>query len=76
MKGALFYDGGAGFDNPYVNTANSAFIQRNRFDYRHSVGFGIRMLSPMPVKIDWAFKIDPRSYESAYELHFGMTYDW
>jgi len=76
MKGAVFYDGGSGFDNPYANSANRGFIQHNGFDYRHSVGFGVRMLSPMPVKIDWGFKIDPRSHESTYELHFGMTYDW
>jgi outer membrane protein assembly factor BamA len=76
MKGALFYDGGAGFDNPYVTTANRCYITDNNFDYRHAVGVGLRMLSPMPVKIDWGFKIDPRSGESAYEVHFGMTYDW
>ncbi|MCX5925467.1 MAG: outer membrane protein assembly factor BamA [Candidatus Dependentiae bacterium] len=76
MKGALFYDGGVGFDNPYVNQDNCKPITNNKFDYRHAVGFGIRILSPMPVKIDWGFKIDPRTYESSHEVHFGMTYDW
>jgi hypothetical protein len=55
---------------------NRPFITDNKFDYRHAVGFGLRMLNPMPVKVDWGFKLDPRKNESAYEVHFGMTYDW
>jgi len=76
MKGAFFYDGGASFDNPYANSANVASISGNHFNYRHSVGFGVRLLNPMPIKIDWGFKIDPRTFESTHEVHFGMTYDW
>ena len=49
----------------------------------HDAAFGIRLLNPMPVRIDWGFKIDPRKNkldpsksESASEVHFGMNYDW
>ncbi len=83
MKGALFYDGGAGFDNPYVSNVSRANLTGNNFDYRHSVGIGLRLLKPMPIKIDWGFKIDPRKNkldpeksETGHEIHFGMTYDW
>jgi hypothetical protein len=43
----------------------------------------MRILQPMPMNIDWGFKIDPRKNrlfpnrgESASEVHFGMSYDW
>lgn len=83
MRGVFFYDGGAGWNNPFAHLSNPAFIRDNNFTYRHSVGLGIRMMSPMPVKVDWGFKLDPRRNrfnpklnESASEIHFGMTYDW
>jgi outer membrane protein insertion porin family len=76
MKGCVFYDGGAGFDNPNVTNANKKYIRDNNFDYRHAVGFGVRVLSPMPIKVDWGFKIDPRTGESASEVHFGSSYEW
>ena len=83
MKGVVFYDGGTGFDNPYVQDISRENITGNNFDYRHSVGVGMRLLRPMPIKIDWGFKIDPRKNkkdpsksETGSELHFGMSYDW
>ncbi len=83
MKGVIFYDGGAGFDNPYAKLASPENITNNNFDYRHSIGFGLRLLRPMPIKIDWGFKIDPRKNkldprrsETSHEVHFGMSYDW
>ena len=85
IKGLVFYDGGAGFDTPYSHCIPCSVTDftDNRFDYRHSVGFGVRLLNPVPVRIDWGFKIDPRRdkrrpelSESASEVHFGMNYDW
>lgn len=76
MKGLVFYDGGTGWDNPYANTVNARFIRNNRFDYRHAVGVGLRILNPVPMRIDWGFKLDPRKGETGYEVHFGMQYDW
>lgn len=83
MKAVVFYDGGTGFDNPYVTQADKRSVTGNNFDYRHSIGIGVRLLQPMPVNIDWGFKIDPRKNrkfpnqsESASEIHFGMSYDW
>lgn len=76
MKGVFFYDGGSGWNNPNTDCLSDTFVTNNGFSYRHAVGVGVRMLNPMPVKIDWGFKLDPRKGESASEVHFGMTYDW
>jgi outer membrane protein insertion porin family len=74
MKGALFYDGGAGWDTPgydLFSDAQKELIQGNSFDYRHAVGFGVRMLQPQPMKIDWGFKLDRRTGEPHMEVHFS-----
>jgi len=76
LKGVAFYDGGAGWNNPYVCHVPARFVRNNTFDYRHAVGFGIRMLSPMPIRIDWGFKLDTRKNELSNEVHFGMAYDF
>lgn len=76
FKGLLFYDGGTGWDNPYAYLISPQFLINNKFDYRHAVGFGLRLLQPMPMKIDWGFKLDPRPGESGFEVHFAMGYDW
>lgn len=83
MKAVAFYDGGTGFNNPYLNDISKSFVTGNNFDYRHAIGLGIRLQQPMPINIDWGFKIDPRKNkrdpklsETASEIHFGMSYDW
>lgn len=83
MKVVLFYNGGAGFDNPYAYLASKENIRNNNFDYRHAVGFGVRLLKPTPMSIDWGFKIDPRKdkfdprlNETGSEIHFSMSYDF
>ncbi|MFC1841866.1 outer membrane protein assembly factor BamA [Candidatus Dependentiae bacterium] len=77
IKGVVFYDGGTGWDNPYSDCCPGQ-IEKNSFNYRHAVGFGFRMLNPVPVRIDWGFKLDRRKKwnETPHEVHFGMTYDW
>jgi outer membrane protein insertion porin family len=76
FKGLIFYDGGTGWDNPYADLISRQYLINNNFDYRHAVGFGLRVLQPMPMKIDWGFKLDPRPGEPGYEVHFAMGYDW
>lgn len=86
MKGLVFYDGGAGWSNPYAHQSQATktgFVTNNGFNYRHAVGVGVRLLNPMPMRIDWGFKLDPflnrqdpTKNESPYEIHFGMQYDW
>lgn len=76
MKAVLFYDGGSGWDAPYSSDLSPQFLKNNSFSYRHAVGVGIRLLRPMPLRIDWGFKLDPRKGESSHEVHFNMSYDW
>jgi outer membrane protein insertion porin family len=77
-KGLIFYDGGCGWDNPYVHNVNPLLVRNNSFNYRHAVGIGIRMLSPAPIRIDWGFKLDRKKklHETPNEIHFGASYDW
>ena len=76
VKGLFFYDGGNGWDTPYKSSISREFLLNNHFNYRHSIGFGIRALNPVPFRIDLGYKISPRKGESAYEFHFSMNYDW
>lgn len=79
IKGAFFYDGGAGWDTPDLNLIDldtRRNLRNLNFDYRHSIGFGIRMLQPTPIKIDWGFKLDKREREKTYELHLSMYRDF
>ncbi len=82
IRGLVFYDGGAGWDTPLTceqealltREDNTNALTNNRFRYRHSIGFGIRLLNPAPVRIDWGFKLDrdKRRNEKFYEVHFAM----
>ncbi|MBA2307445.1 outer membrane protein assembly factor BamA [Candidatus Dependentiae bacterium] len=86
IRGILFYDGGAGWDTPLsadqkkrlAEPANKFALTNNRFRYRHSVGFGIRLQNPAPIRIDWGFKLDrnKRLREKAYEVHFSMQQEF
>ncbi len=76
FKALVFYDGGTGWDNPYADDLSPQFLRNNDFEYRHAVGVGLRVLNPMPMKIDWGFKLDPKKGEPGFEVHFAMGYDW
>lgn len=76
IKGVLFYDGGAGWDTPRADLIAKKRLAHNGFDYRHSVGFGLRILRPSPIRIDWGFKLDKRKGEKASEVHLSMSHDF
>lgn len=80
MKGHFFYDCGAGWDTPKndIPLSDVARIKRDNFDVRHSVGFGLNLVKPVPAKIDWGFKLDRRKDlgESPHEFHLSMNYAW
>lgn len=76
MKGAVFYDGGAGWNTPFSAQISSDNLERNSFSYRHAVGFGVRLLHPTPVKLDWGFKLDRKKGESATEAHLTMYHNF
>ena len=76
MKGAVFYDGGAGWNTPFSDQISKENLKRNSFSYRHSVGFGIRLLHPTPIKLDWGFKLDRKKGERASEAHLTMYHNF
>lgn len=78
MKGHLFYDAGAGWNTPKQDISNRDFIKRDKFNLRHSVGFGLNLTQPMPAKIDWGYKLDRNKAagESPHEFHLSMNYAW
>ncbi|MGE4168012.1 MAG: outer membrane protein assembly factor BamA [Candidatus Babeliales bacterium] len=76
MKGAVFYDGGAGWDTPDSHEISPANLRNNSFAFRHAVGFGVRILRPTPIKIDWGFKLDPKRGETKSQVHFSMYQDF
>ncbi len=75
MKAAAFYDGGAGWHTPVPIPENSRNLRNNHFNYRHAVGVGIRILSPIPIQVDWGFKLDRNKKigETASEVHLTMN---
>jgi len=78
MKGHFFYDAGAGWETPKRDIVDRTRITRDKFDVRHSVGFGINLMQPFPAKLDWGFKLDRRKKlgESSHEFHLSMNYAW
>lgn len=78
MRGVLFYDGGAGWDTPNAGCISRELLRNNQFNYRHAIGFGVRLTYPTPVRIDWGFKLDrnKRLGEKASEIHFTAMHDF
>lgn len=77
IRGVLFYDGGAGWDTPDVNLIPYG-LRNNKFNFRHAIGFGIRLTQPQPMRLDIGFKLDRRKRlgESLSEVHFTMAQDF
>ncbi len=75
IKAAAFYDGGAGWHTPVPINPASPNLRNNHFNYRHSVGVGVRILSPIPIQVDWGFKLDRNKKigETASEVHLTMN---
>lgn len=79
IKGAIFYDGGAGWDTPDINSIpvqQRHLLRNNNFEFRQAIGFGIRMLKPTAIKVDWGFKLDRRKGEKSSELHLSAYRDF
>lgn len=76
IKGVVFYDGGAGWDTPDAASISPAHLKNNSFKFRHAIGIGLRLLNPQPMRIDWGFKLDRETGETAGELNFSSYYDF
>jgi outer membrane protein assembly factor BamA len=81
VRGLLFYDGGAGWHTPLNarqlellrDPLNANALINNQFKYRHAIGFGLRLLNPLPIRVDVGFKLDrnKRLGEKFYEVHLA-----
>jgi len=82
IRGVLFYDGGAGWDTPsgqqFIDLGLQNILVNNRFNFRHAIGFGIRLTQPTPLRVDWAFKLDrnKRIGENVMEVHFSTAQEF
>ncbi len=58
----------------FTYNPDKILIKNNSFQYRHSVGIGVRLSQPMPIKVDWGFKLDRNKKlgESLSEVHIAM----
>ena len=77
MKIHLFYDAGCAWDTPKtaVIRDNTSHIKSDSFNMRHTIGIGLNILSPQPMKISFGYKLDrnKRIGESPSEFHIGMN---
>ncbi len=81
MVGLVFYDGGAGWDTPdakQIDGIREGLLRNNQFNFRQTVGFGVKLRSPTPISIAVGFKLDhnKRSRESSSEVHFTSAVDF
>jgi outer membrane protein insertion porin family len=85
----LFYDIGVAWDTPiaFDDLTNKPFITnpardivKNTFRPRHTVGFGFRMTSPQPVRVEWGYKLDrlyhSKERPSEWLLSMNMPFDF
>ncbi len=85
-RGYLFYDIGSGWNAPkqYVTDFtsknkmplfSSSEILNDRFRLRHTVGFGLRLTVPQPIKLEFGMKLDRirANKERPSEWHFQMN---
>ncbi len=81
IAGLVFYDGGAGWDTPGASSIDGikqGLLKNNNFNFRQSVGFGVKIRSPMPMSIAVGFKLDHRKRlsENVSEVHFTGAVDF
>jgi len=77
MRVHLFYDCGCAWDTaktPIIRD-NMDRIKNDTFHLRHTIGVGINILQPQPIKVSFGYKIDrnKRIGESPHEFHIGMN---
>ena len=78
MVGRFFYDAGSGWNTPMEDIRDKSLVNRNDFNIRHSVGIGLSVMYPQPIKVDWGYKLDRNKSlkESEWEMHLGMNRAW
>lgn len=77
MKIHLFWDAGCSWDTPQTDVIreNATHIKSNTFNMRHTIGIGLNITSPQPIKISFGYKLDrnKRIGETPSEFHIGVN---
>jgi len=77
MKIHLFYDFGCAFDTPKTQIIrdNASDIKGDSFHLRHTIGIGLNIIKPQPMKISFGYKLDrnKRIGETPSEFHIGIN---
>ncbi|MGD1997571.1 MAG: outer membrane protein assembly factor BamA [Candidatus Dependentiae bacterium] len=81
MKMHFFYDAGCAWDTPKdpINNKtihdNLRHVRNDTFNLRHTVGVGLNILRPQPMKLSFGYKLDRNKKigETAHEFHIGMN---
>ncbi len=77
MKVHLFYDAGCAWDTPKtaVIHENATHIKNDSFHMRHTIGIGLNIVNPQPMKISFGYKLDRNKKigETPSEFHIGMN---
>lgn len=77
MKVHLFYDAGCAWDTPKTSILRQyeENIKSNSFRMRHTVGIGLNITRPQPIKLSFGYKLDrnKKNGESPSEFHIGMN---
>ena len=77
MKVHLFYDAGCAWDTPITPTMRQyqSVIKSNSFNMRHTIGVGLNITRPTPIKLSFGYKLDrnKRLDETPHEFHIGMN---
>jgi outer membrane protein insertion porin family len=65
IKGALFFDGGKGFDIGEPVSVDS---------FRYGTGFGLRWVIPQigPIRFEWSYNLFPHGYEEKSRFDFSI----
>lgn len=81
MKVHLFYDAGCAWDTPRTSILNqyNDLIKSDTFNLRHTIGIGLNITQPQPLKLSFGYKLNRRAAtndtpgESPHEFHIGMN---
>ncbi len=77
MRVHLFYDCGCAWDTPKTEIIrdNMQRIKHDNFHLRHTIGVGLNILQPQPIKVSFGYKLDrnKRIGETPHEFHIGMN---
>ena len=64
LHGGIFYDAGNVF---------ALASQMSLGEMRHCAGAGVRLVLPFgPIRLDWAYVLDPQPEEKRYQIYFTI----